>query len=137
MNNQTPLLHLKKWWLAIGWFLVFAIIASSLMPPSPPSESLFKLPYADKIIHCGAYFILMGWFTQIYHAPSIRWRLAIGFLLLGIVLEILQALSGLRHGDIADVIANSIGILLSWLLATHTSFADLLMKFEQNWLHKN
>jgi len=137
MNNQPPLLHFKKWWLAIGWFLVFAIITSSLMPPSPSSESLFKLPYADKIIHCCAYFILMGWFAQIYHAPSIRWRLAIACLLLGVILEIIQALSGLRHGDIGDIIANGVGILLSGLLVTYTGFAGLLIKFEQYWTHKN
>jgi glycopeptide antibiotics resistance protein len=137
MENQPPLLHFKKWWLGIGWLLVIIVITLSLMPPTPTSDSLFEIPYADKIVHFFAYFILMGWFVQIYHVPSIRWRLAIGWLFLGIGLEILQSMSGIRHGDVTDVIANSLGILLSWLLASKTHFAYLLVELERIWKSKS
>jgi glycopeptide antibiotics resistance protein len=137
MKNQVPLLHFKKWWLGIGWFLVIVVIALSLMPPTPTGDSLFEIPYADKIVHFFTYFILMGWFAQIYHVPSIRWRLAISWLFLGIGLEILQSMSGVRHGDVTDIIANSLGILLSWLLASKTHFAYLLVELERIWKSKS
>ncbi|OQY52703.1 MAG: hypothetical protein B6247_16455, partial [Candidatus Parabeggiatoa sp. nov. 2] len=74
-------LRFKKLWLTIGWSLVIAVIALSLMPPPPPMISSFD--FGDKIGHFIAYFVLMGWFAQIYHAPRQRLYCMIGFLLLG------------------------------------------------------
>jgi hypothetical protein len=62
------------------------------------------------------YFVLMGWFAQIYHVPRLRLYYIIGFILLGRLLEILQGLGGIRQMDWIDMLANSIGVLVAWQL---------------------
>lgn len=106
-----------RWvWLAIGWSLVIALIISSLISLPPATDSLLKLPFGDKIAHAVAYLVIMGWFAQIYHAPPTRYGYVIGFLLLGIILEILQGWGGFRVADWTDVVANSLGIGIAWIL---------------------
>lgn len=117
-------------WLLIGWLLVFAVVVLSLIPPiSSDTVPLFALPYGDKIAHCIAYFALMGWFAQIYHLPCQRIYFAIGFLLLGIFIEILQGLGGVREDDWRDVIANSSGVISAYLLSK-TRFSRILLWIE-------
>lgn len=127
MKNVLPSLRFEKLWLGVGLSLVLAVIALSLMslPPSTPS-----INYGDKIGHVLAYFVLMGWFAQIYHAPQSRFFYMIGFLLLGGLLEILQGLSGARYAEWSDMLANSIGVLLAWQL-TKNRFAYVFVSVEQ------
>ncbi|EDN66379.1 VanZ like protein [Beggiatoa sp. PS] len=96
----------------------------------PPPETMQALDSGDKVGHLLAYFVLMGWFAQIYHTPRQRFYLMIGFLLQGILLEILQDFNPMRQMDWQDVIANSIGILLAWQL-TKGRLAHVLAYFEQ------
>ncbi len=118
-------------WLLIGWLLVFAVVILSLIPPvSADIIPLFLLTYKDKIAHFIAYFVLMGWFVQIYHDHSQRIYFAFGFLLLGITIEILQGLGGIRESDWRDVVANSSGIIFAYLLSK-TSFANMLIWIEK------
>ncbi|OQY54377.1 MAG: hypothetical protein B6247_11580, partial [Candidatus Parabeggiatoa sp. nov. 2] len=85
--------------------------------------------------HFIAYFVLMGWFAQIYHAPRQRLYCMIGFLLLGGLLEVLQGLGETRQADWADALANSIGVLVAWQL-TKTRLAYVLTYFEQKWINR-
>ncbi|RKZ57858.1 MAG: VanZ family protein [Candidatus Parabeggiatoa sp. nov. 2] len=132
-ENILSSLRFKKLWLTIGWSLVIAVIALSLMPPPPPMISSFD--FGDKIGHFIAYFVLMGWFAQIYHAPRQRLYCMIGFLLLGGLLEVLQGLGETRQADWADALANSIGVLVAWQL-TKTRLAYVLTYFEQKWINR-
>jgi VanZ family protein len=127
MMKNLPPLRFKKLWLGMGFSLVLAVIALSLMslPPTMPS-----IDYGDKIGHVLAYFVLMGWFAQIYHAPQSRLFYLIAFLLLGGLLEIFQGLSGTRYGEWSDMLANSIGVLLAWQL-TKNRFAYVFVYVEQ------
>jgi len=128
MDSVT--LRFTKLWLSIGWSLVITIIVLSLMPPGPIT---LDVPYSDKFQHILAYFVLMGWFAQIYHAPTIRLRMMARFILLGIALEILQGIGGLRTSDWTDVVANSVGVVLAWQL-TKTQLSNLLAMFERRFL---
>jgi VanZ family protein len=138
-TNLLPSLQYKTLWLSLGWTLVIGVIIAS-QAPAPPlvTESLFSfLPYilpdgilhVDKIEHFTAYFVLMGWFAQIYHQPRIRIRYMIGFILLGIVMEILQGLGGMREADWRDALANTVGIWFAWQV-TKTRLAYVLVKIE-------
>ncbi len=124
-------LRFKKLWLTIGWSLVIAVIALSLMPP----PTLPPINHLDKLEHFIAYFVLMGWFAQIYHTPRQRLYCMIGFLLLGGLLEVLQGLGETRQADWADALANSIGVLVAWQL-TKTRLAYVLTYFEQKWINR-
>lgn len=140
MANLSPPLRLIKLWLSLGWLWIIIIIIFSLIPLPHAGQSaflwpvnflplLFNLPYGDKLIHFVAYFVLMGWFSQIYHTDYHRRLYMISFLLLGILLEILQGLGGARSADWQDVVANFMGILLAWQLAK-TNLAYILVYLE-------
>jgi VanZ family protein len=122
-------LRFKKLWITIGWALIGALIIASLMAAPKPIQSI-SLFHGDKLLHVMAYFVLMGWFAQIYHAPRERFYYLIGFVLLGVLLELLQGLGGIRQGDWLDMVANSVGVVLAWQL-TKNRFAELLASFEQ------
>jgi len=125
MKNIPPL-RFKKLWLGVGFSLVLAVILLSLTSLPMPSGA----SGGDKAGHVLAYFVLMGWFAQIYHAPQSRFYYMIGFLLLGGLLEILQGLGGTRYAEWGDMLANSIGVLLAWWL-TKNRFAYVLVYVER------
>jgi VanZ family protein len=130
MNNLSPPLRFRTGWLGIGWSLVIAVIISSLAASPPAANSLFLLPYGDKIAHCFAYLVIMGWFAQIYHAPKSRLGYLIGFILLGVVMEILQGLGGIREADWRDAMANSVGVILAWQV-TKNRWREVLVWVER------
>ena len=119
-------LKFLKGWLLTGWLLVALVIYLSLMPP--PSH-LPGFPGVDKLAHLGAYGILALWFGFIY-LPGPRYvRLSLGLILMGVVLELIQGLSGLRSMDYYDMLANGSGVASGWLLA-RTRLRGVLMGFE-------
>jgi len=125
MKKALSPLRFEKFWISIGLSLVLLVILLSLTSLPMPSAN-----YGDKAGHVLAYFVLMGWFAQIYHAPQSRFYYMIGFLLLGGLLEILQGLSGTRFAEWSDMLANTIGVLLAWQL-TKNRFAYALVYVEQ------
>lgn len=119
-------LRYKTLWLSIGISLVITVIVLSLI--APPKDMMETLPN-DKLGHFIAYFVLMGWFAQIYHTTKQRRLYLIGFLILGLLLEILQGLGGVRHADWIDMLANSAGVISAFLL-TKTRLAYILLYIE-------
>jgi len=113
-------------WLAIGWALIILILWLSLIP-SPPSPLHF--PQADKVEHLFAYGVLMSWFCQIYHGSRQRLYLMLAFIALGATIEILQGLSGYRTAEWGDLLADSLGVLIGWLLS-NTGLQHFLTRFD-------
>jgi VanZ family protein len=113
MTAEPPLLRWLPLWLATGWLLVASIIYLSLTP-APPSVDL---PEGDKLEHVLAYAVLMFWFAQMYYRTRSRLPFALGFVLLGIALEFLQAFTDTRQFEIADMIADAAGVALGWIIA--------------------
>lgn len=132
---MTPQLHFLKLWLTLGWLLIAVIVFLSLTPALPDyQKTLTFLPEdIDKVEHFISYFILMGWFAQIYHVPKHRLWLVGSFIILGILLELLQGLTGVRHPAWTDVLANSLGISIAWII-TKNRYQYLLITFEQKYL---
>ncbi len=118
-------LRYRPLWLAIGWALVTLVLYLSLTPR--PLE--LTIDHGDKYMHLLAYFVLMGWFQQLYPKRRSRLLLLGLFIGMGIGLEYLQGMSGARLFDPADMVANSLGALLAWLLGW-TGFASLLPRLE-------
>lgn len=116
-------LHFYRLWQAIGWALVGAVMWLSLTPhpPEPPPFLVW-----DKAQHALAYACLMLWFRQAF---SSRWFWPIFFLLLGIGLEFLQDLGGVRTFDPNDMLANSLGVCLGWILG-RTPLGHMLARLD-------
>lgn len=71
----------------------------------------------------------MGWFGQISPQLKRQWWWAIGFSLMGIVLEVLQGMGGHRTFDYVDMLANATGVAMGWWL-TRWWFAGFLLRID-------
>ena len=107
-------MRFQNLWLIIGAALVVLVIVVSLIP-NPPKPPEFR--GSDKVGHFSAYAFMMLWFAQIYVRNRTRLSIALAFIILGIVLECLQGLSGYRSFEYADMGANTAGVLCALLLA--------------------
>ena len=124
---QPPVLKLRKVWLLVGAGLIMLVVYLSLMH-NPPKLSDFHM--LDKLEHVSAYGLLMFWFGQIFWRFNQRIMLAIGFVTMGIIIEIMQGVQGFRVFEYADMLANTTGVVIGWGLA-QTALKKSLLFLEQ------
>ena len=112
-SSANDRLRLHTLWLWIGWAVVLSVVYLSLTPQR------ISLPIAqgDKVGHLAAYAALMLWFAQLYSSANRRLTLAGAFLALGIGLEFAQLLTDTRTFEIADMLADGVGVAIGWLVA--------------------
>jgi VanZ family protein len=127
IKGINPALRYRALWLAIGYMLVALVLYLSLT--SNPVQIDLKIEYLDKIFHTLAYFTLMFWFAQIYHDKKWRNGLAVVFILMGVGLEYLQSFDPARYYELADMAANTTGVVLGLLLAL-TPAKNILLSIE-------
>jgi VanZ family protein len=108
-----PALRARKLWLVIGWALVLFVIYMSLTPV--PVE--IPVEEGDKFGHAFAYAALMVWFASLYDDRNTRLLFAIGFVSMGVALEFVQRETGYRTFELADMVADAIGVIAGWALA--------------------
>lgn len=89
------------------WTCAAAILVLSLLPQGVPMPSTGW----DKANHALAFGTLavlgcLAW-------PTRRWKVLAGLLAYGVVIELLQALTPDRSAEALDVLADSIGLLVS------------------------
>ena len=106
---------LRLIWLLLGWVWVAGIFCLSLVPVPPQPVSV---PFADKIGHVLAYCLLMLWFCQVCLPRLSRLKLAVMLIMMGVVIEYLQRLTGYRTFEYADMLANGSGVMVGWILAS-------------------
>ncbi|MDX2464735.1 MAG: VanZ family protein [Porticoccus sp.] len=114
-------------WLLIGWALIATVLFLSLTS-SPPE--ILNFAFSDQLEHLFAYSVLMGWLGQLYASTRRQFLWAVCFCVMGVGLEFVQGWSGHRFFDVADMAANTLGVLLGWWL-TRTGFAGLLLRVDQ------
>ncbi|MDO8292667.1 MAG: VanZ family protein [Gallionella sp.] len=120
------MLGYRRVWLAGGWLLV-CLVGYLSLTPHPPQPMLFS--NADKLEHGFAYASLSLWFCQIYLATRSRMIALAALIGLGVGLEFVQGWTGYRFFDVWDMAANSIGVLLGFLLV-RTSLGRLFISIE-------
>jgi VanZ family protein len=122
-------LQALRWWRLLGLCLICSIVFLSLQ--ANPME-LSRVEMGDKWAHLLAYGVLMAWFGLIVHRRW-QWLPAVLFVLLGVGLEFIQGLTGYRYFDMADMLANALGVMLGyWLCATR--FRYFLSHLESRFL---
>jgi len=114
MQTANPELRFRALWLVVGYLLIVLVIYLSLS--SSPVTIDTGLPYEDKLFHFVAYFTLTFWFVQIYHIRHhvILW--GIFLLCLGMLLEYLQGFDANRYSEAADMIANTLGVIVAMII---------------------
>jgi len=126
MQKESRLLRYRKAWLFVGYSLVAFVVYSSLTS-SPVKVEVNNF---DKYAHTFGYFVLMGWFVQLYQTPKSVFVCAVLFIIMGVGLEFIQGATGYRQFDIYDMMANTLGVLIAWVLSL-TRFPCLLKYFEK------
>jgi VanZ family protein len=99
--------------VAAGWLWAAAIVWLSLTS-SPPDPGI---SYGDKVGHFLAYGALMFWFCRLYRSGRTRTAYGILWIGLGVALEFGQGATGYRSFELADMAANSLGVLIGWGLS--------------------
>jgi len=99
----------RRLWTFVGRLGLALIVALSLLPlPASPLD----VEQGDKLGHALAYFAITAWYAQLVATRRALVLHAIAFAALGVVLEVLQTLTGWRHGnDPLDMLANLAGVL--------------------------
>lgn len=108
----------KKIFLAIAILLTLLITVGSLTSPSNLPVKTVKI--SDKAIHFVAYFILSAsWFLALKKTKTNYTTITIAVIVFGIIIEILQkTLTTNRYLEYSDMVANTLGALLTLLLFT-------------------
>lgn len=99
-------------WIILGWGFAVMIFYASLFPiPYPKIE----FNHFDKLQHFVSYGLLMLWFSQLLDRQQ-RFLLLIALILMGILIEFIQPSTG-GIFDPLDMLANSAGAIVAWLLS--------------------
>ena len=99
-------------WSVLGWVLVVGVIVGSLIP----GQAIEVVRVSDKVLHAGAYLLLMVWFAGFYRR-SLYPLIAVVLLALGMSLDLLQGLTVTRSFDWFDVAMNGAGIATGLVLS--------------------
>lgn len=130
MLKESSRLYFHQVWLIVGCGLIGMVIYLSLNSGGVPViNSLLN----DKVSHVLGYAGLMLWFLQLYKSLKVRCLFA-GFLVcMGVALEYLQDMGGVRVFEIADMVANASGVTVGWLMAL-AGLDRILFWFERRYL---
>ena len=112
----------RRLWLFLGIVYTLLLITISLI--RVPDIDM-PVSFADKIIHFLMYFILVGWFVQLYKNFSLRIIILLLAVLLGLAIEYLQGMTTYRSFDLVDALANGLGATTAFVLAA-TRFDEFL-----------
>lgn len=99
-------------WSVLGWVLVAGVIVGSLIP----GQAVQAFNVSDKILHAGAYLLLMVWFAGFYRR-SLYPLIALVVLSLGLALDLLQGLTETRSFDWLDIAMNGAGVATGLVLS--------------------
>lgn len=123
------MLGYRSAWLVGGWCLVALVAYLSLMP-NPPEP--FQFHMVDKVEHGIAYAGMSWWFCQIYQSVKSRFWVCAALLAYGVLIEILQGMTGYRYFEYADMLADSIGVVVGWLSA-RSALGRVFVLIERIW----
>ena len=120
LKRIKKLLEHNIFWLAIIATLIIAFLSLTAVPKINLG---LKIKSGDKILHVLAYFTLSTvWFLALQKKMgdlNVKLLLILSLIMYGIILEVLQGgITNYRTGDIFDVVANTVGVLLALLLSS-------------------
>ena len=102
----------KTYFQVIFWLCLLSTIFLSLMPIT--GQQLFELQ--DKIGHATVYATLYFLVVQAYGHRLPLWLLVIVIVAFGLCMELAQSMTSYRYGDPWDLLANTVGVVVIWLV---------------------
>ena len=128
-------LKYSRSWQITGFMCLALIITMALLPDvlfwSFDPHAAFKL--SDKGLYIFTFTFLTVWFSGQYSRQS-YWRLAIGLIAFGALIEIVQGMVNYRSSEWLDLTADGAGIVLGLIIA-RTGMGGWSLRVEQ-WLEK-
>ena len=116
---MLPLRYTRRW-QAAGLMLLLMVLAGTLMPAvwlwSDNKSFISWFVHVDKWLHAMTFFILAIWFSGQYRRAA-YWRIGIGLLLFGMLIEICQRMVTYRSAEWFDLIADAGGIIVGLAIA--------------------
>lgn len=106
-------------WRFLSGVILLAVLAATLAPAfwfDSKREALNWLANADKWLHGLTFLFLSIWFAGLWERRA-YWRIALGLLLFGFIVEGCQLLVGYRTADWLDIAANTAGIIVGLMVA--------------------
>jgi hypothetical protein len=97
---------------ALFWLTCLAVVAIAFAPSGSLPSHVFE--WWDKAQHAAAFATLMLLGRWAY--PESKFALPLGLLALGAGIEIGQAVTGWRKGDLADWVADAVGVAVVRLM---------------------
>lgn len=132
---MLPLRHQKRWRVA-GIVILLLVLVATVLPAIwfwdkfPLSQFLLL----DKWLHILTFLFLSLWFSGQYKRSS-YWRLAVGLIAFGVLIELCQAMISYRTADWLDLGADIFGIGIGLIVAV-AGTGGWSLRFEQ-WLEKS
>jgi VanZ family protein len=116
MTSSDRALRPLRWprlWIAAWIAMIAVVLIGSLLPaqrlPPPAFDGV------DKLQHLLGYALLAGYAVLLFARTRLQLFAMAGLVALGIGIEFAQdALTTSRRADVADVGANTLGVLLGW-----------------------
>ena len=117
---MLPLRFARRWHITSAALLIL-VLASMLMPAiwylSDLREFARWFANVDKWFHGVTFTFLAVWFSGQYR-PGSYWRIAIGLILFGVLIEICQRMVTYRSAELFDLVADAGGIVVGLAIAT-------------------
>ena len=126
MIEDAKPLRLHRLWMGLGFGLIAVDLALSLLPFP---EEIDLEDNSDKLGHLLMYGSLMFWFAMIYPAARARLLLALAFCAIGVGIEFAQGMTSYRSFDVADMLANGVGVALTPLKYSLAWIEKLIVRY--------
>ena len=113
-------LRYAPWWRTASCLLLVLVLAAAVMPAvwlwPDRGRILSWFGEIDKWAHAIMFAVLTIWFAGQYR-PASYWRIALGLLTYGVLIELCQRMVSYRSAEWLDVAADVAGILVGLLIA--------------------
>ena len=111
---MLPLRYARRWQIA-SFLILLLVLVAALMPAfwflDDKAAALSWFNKYDKWVHGVTFLALSIWFIGLFQRAA-YWRIGVGLLIFGLVIEYCQRMVSFRTADWLDVGANTAGIAL-------------------------